>query len=111
VTSGYVENAHQKSHKSGKDGPRRTYAERFPEMSVRKVDAASVPYGSSVSKNGRTCWASYHGDHLIAVGTTADEARGKYIDWSLRQSAAQAEAKRKDDAAKAAVKPRKVWSF
>lgn len=111
MTSGYVENAHQKAHKSGKSGARRTYAERFPEMSLRKVDAASVPYGSSVSKNGRTCWASYHRDQLIAVGATADEARGKYVDWSIRQRAARAETKRKDSAAKEHAKPRKVWSF
>jgi hypothetical protein len=59
-------------------------AERFPELSVRKVDAGTVPYGSSVARNGRTCWASYHGDRLIAVGATSGEARSKYIDWHVQ---------------------------
>jgi len=87
--SGYVETQHQKAHKSGKSGPRRTYAERFPEMSVRKVGASSVPFGESVSRNGKTCWAAYHDGQLIAVGATADEARGKYIDWHIARRIAR----------------------
>jgi len=73
-------------------------SERFPAMSVRKVAGSSVPpYGECVSKNGRTCWAAYHHDQLIAVGATRDEARNKYRDWAVRQSSARAEAKRKDE--------------
>jgi hypothetical protein len=49
-------------------------------MVVRKVPADSVPYGSSITRNGRTVWAAYDVDKLIAVGATADEARRKFKD-------------------------------
>jgi hypothetical protein len=45
---------------------------------VRKVPASSVPYGESISRNGRTVWAAYDGERLVAVGATADEARQSY---------------------------------
>ena len=46
---------------------------------VRKVPADSVPYGSSISHNGRTVWAAYDEvGTLIAVAATSDEVRRKY---------------------------------
>jgi len=45
---------------------------------VRKVVADSVPFGTSISRNGSTCWAAFDVDKLIAVGATADEARSKF---------------------------------
>jgi hypothetical protein len=47
-------------------------------IDVRKVPADSVPHGDAVSRNGRTVWAAYDSETLIAVGATANEARGKY---------------------------------
>jgi hypothetical protein len=45
---------------------------------VRKVPADSVPYGTSISRNGRTVWAAFDGETVIAVAATVDEARAKY---------------------------------
>jgi hypothetical protein len=46
---------------------------------VRKVQADSVPYGSSISHNGRTVWAAYdEAGTLIAVAATSDDVRRKY---------------------------------
>ena len=46
---------------------------------VRKVPADAVPYGSSISRNGRTVWAAYdEAGTLIAVAATSDEVRRKY---------------------------------
>jgi hypothetical protein len=45
---------------------------------IRKVPADSVPYGESISRNGRTVWAAYDGETLVVVAATADEARCKY---------------------------------
>ena len=47
-------------------------------IDVRKVPADSVPYGSSISRNGRTVWAAYDGERLVCVAATAPEARRKY---------------------------------
>jgi hypothetical protein len=47
-------------------------------IDVRKVPADSVPYGSDISRNGRTVWAAYHADERVAVAATAPEARRKY---------------------------------
>ncbi len=52
---------------------------------VRKVPADSVPYGSDISVNGRTVWAAYNGDRLIAVAPTAEEARRKGRDALARE--------------------------
>ena len=49
---------------------------RYTPM-VRKVPADSVPYGESISRNGRTVWAAYIGERLVAVAATAEEARRK----------------------------------
>ena len=47
---------------------------------VRKVSAASVPYGSSISRNGRTVWAAYDSDGaLVTVAATSAEARSRYL--------------------------------
>jgi hypothetical protein len=78
-------------------GPHRPDSERFPAMSVRKVDAATVPYGESVSKNGRVCWAAFHDGEFVCCAATRDECWTKYRDWNIRQSAARAEAKRQGD--------------
>jgi hypothetical protein len=46
---------------------------------VRKVPAGAVPYGSDISRNGRTVWAAYDEvGTLIAVAATSDEVRRKY---------------------------------
>jgi hypothetical protein len=59
-------------------GPRRTFAERNPELQVLKVPADSVPFGESVSRNGRTVWAVYEAGELRCLGATAKEARHSY---------------------------------
>lgn len=61
-------------------GNRTRTGERKPPQytpEVRKVRADSVPYGESISRNGRTVWAAYDGERLVAVGATAEEARRK----------------------------------
>ena len=45
---------------------------------IRKVPSDSVPYGESISLNGKHVWAAYDGDTLVAVAPTAGEARLKY---------------------------------
>ena len=45
---------------------------------VRKVSADSVPYGDSITHNGRTVWAAYDGETLVVVAASAAEARCKY---------------------------------
>jgi hypothetical protein len=62
-------------------GPRRSDSERWPELSIRKVPAASVPFGESISSNGKTVWASFHAGQLVCCGATHDEARDKYAVW------------------------------
>jgi hypothetical protein len=54
-----------------------------PEL--RKVPADSVPYGSSISRNGKTVWVAYFAGTLIAVGTTAGEARAKFREEMRRR--------------------------
>jgi hypothetical protein len=77
----------QKEHGHGnkRSDTHRPDSERFRELSIRKVQADSVPYGDSISRNGRTVWAAFHSDQLIAVGATVGEARRKYIDWHVEQ--------------------------
>ena len=56
---------------------------------VRKVRADSVPFGDSISINGRTVWAAYNPDgELVAVAATAKEVRKKYSVLRARQSEA-----------------------
>jgi hypothetical protein len=51
---------------------------------VRKVPADSVPFGDSISINGKTVWAAYDArGTLIAIAATASEVRRKYRE--LRQ--------------------------
>lgn len=82
------------SHGNKTSGPRVPLSERFPDMSVRKVPADSVPYGDSISRNGDTVWTAYDGETLIAVAATADEVRDKYKAWWYARDAKQAAAKR-----------------
>jgi hypothetical protein len=71
----------QKEHARGKStGPRRTWAERHSDLDVRKVDAASVPFGTDVSRNGRTVWAVYQDGELLCLGATAKEAKHNYYE-------------------------------
>ena len=51
--------------------------DRYAPTAVRRINASSVPYGEQISRNGRTVWAAYLGAELIALGSTADEARAK----------------------------------
>ena len=47
-------------------------------IDVRKLRADSVPYGESISRNGKVVWAAYDGERLVCVAATAGEARRKY---------------------------------
>jgi len=73
-----------KVHQAAGDGRRTSGSnKRFPDrpeqpIDVRKVLAASVPYGESISTKGRYVWAAYLGDERIAIAPTAVEARVKY---------------------------------
>ena len=67
--------------RSNKVYSRRPASERHPERSIRKVDASTVAYGESVTRNGSTCWAAYHNGELVAVAGSAPEARRRYLFW------------------------------
>ena len=43
-----------------------------------KVPASSVPFGDSISRNGRYVWVVMEGGRVVAIGATADEAGRKY---------------------------------
>ena len=45
---------------------------------IRKVDASTVPFGESISRNGHTAWIALDGERLVCVAATACEARSKY---------------------------------
>jgi hypothetical protein len=46
---------------------------------IRKIPADAVPYGSDISRNGRTLWAAYDpGGTLVAVAASSAEVRRKY---------------------------------
>lgn len=46
---------------------------------VRKVPADSVPYGDSISRNGRSVWGAWtQAGELIVVAATAKEARIRF---------------------------------
>jgi hypothetical protein len=46
---------------------------------VRKVPADSVPYGESISRNGRTVFVAFNdAGQLVCVGATSSEVRRKY---------------------------------
>ena len=65
----------------------KVYQERRVHIDVRKVPASSVPYGDTISRNGRTVWAAYDGTGtLVAVGATAGEARRKYLEARKREA-------------------------
>jgi hypothetical protein len=67
-----------------KPSPYKPDSERWPELEIRKVPADSVPFGDSISRNGRTVWAAYHNGELVALGVTRDEARAKYREWVVK---------------------------
>ncbi|MCU1301515.1 MAG: hypothetical protein JWQ87_1799 [Candidatus Sulfotelmatobacter sp.] len=73
-----------------REWPRRPFSERWPELSLRKVSADSVPHGTSISRSGKYVWAAFHGERLVAVGATADEARHKYQAVCIAESAKRA---------------------
>ena len=54
-------------------------------VTIRKVPADSVPYGDSISHNGKAVWAAFDGESRVAVGATAGEARRKF--WQVRKAA------------------------
>jgi len=54
-------------------------------LPVRKVPAESVPYGDSISRNGRTVWAGFDGERVVCAAATADECRVKWIAWKREQ--------------------------
>jgi hypothetical protein len=73
------------SHGNRRHDRHRRDSERFPLMSVRRIPVDSTPYGSSISRNGKTLWGGFHSDRLVAVGATSGEARARYIAWHLEQ--------------------------
>ncbi len=60
----------------------RSLPDRRP-ITVKKVPADSVAYGTSISHNGRTVWVA-ESEGVVAVGATASEARQRCRD--LRKS-------------------------
>jgi hypothetical protein len=64
-----------------------------------------VPYGESVSRNGRTIWAGYDGEQLVCVATTAEEVRVKYRE--IRKAREREEQTAKAD--KDGGKVKNVW--
>ncbi len=66
------------------DKCRTAYKADPPELEIRRVPADSVPYGESISRNGRTVFAAYHSGELVAVAETADAARRKWRAWRAR---------------------------
>jgi hypothetical protein len=42
------------------------------------VPADSVPFGSVISVNGKTVFAAYDGDTLMAIANTASDVRAKF---------------------------------
>ena len=75
----------------GRHGNKRRTAYRPdpPELTIRKVQADSVPHGMDISRSGKTCWAAYHNGELVAVAETADAARRKYraVLWQRAEGA------------------------
>ncbi|MGB7554471.1 MAG: hypothetical protein WBM04_08855 [Candidatus Korobacteraceae bacterium] len=57
-----------------------TYSPDPHPPTIRKVPANSVPYGESISRNGRTVWIAMDGERLVCIAATAVEARRKYRD-------------------------------
>ena len=47
---------------------------------IRKVPASSVPYGESISRNGRTVWVAVAGERVVCVAATSVEVRRKFYD-------------------------------
>lgn len=47
---------------------------------VRKVPANSVPYGESISRNGRTVWVALEGERVVCVAATSADVRRKFHD-------------------------------
>lgn len=47
---------------------------------VRKVLANSVPYGESISRNGRTVWVALEGERVICVAASSAEVRRRFYD-------------------------------
>lgn len=66
------------------DKCRTAYRPDPPGLSIVRVEAASVPYGTDISRNGKSCWAAYLDGVLIGVAATADGARRKYREWRAR---------------------------
>jgi hypothetical protein len=50
------------------------------QPTVRKVPADRVPFGESISRNGRYVYAAYNPgtEQLVCIAATAPEARRKY---------------------------------
>ena len=86
---GHEETRSQQEHRHGRSqtGPRRTFAEIYPDVDVRKVPADSVPYGEQVSPNGRYVWAVYLAGELLCLGRTAAEARNNFYGARARLDA------------------------
>jgi hypothetical protein len=76
------------SHGNKISWPHRPDRQRWPLLTIRKVPADRVPYGSSISVNGKTVWAAYHDDELVAVADSRDAVWRKYRDTDLARRVA-----------------------
>lgn len=54
-------------------------------LPVRKVPADSVPFGDSISRNGRTVWAGFDGDRVVCIAATSGECRTKWLAWERKR--------------------------
>jgi hypothetical protein len=84
-----------RAHGCGGHGNR--ISKRGPDRyrpAVRKIPASTVPFGESISRNGRTVWAAFDdAEVLVAVADTAGEVRVKYREAMRRRERDEAEAK------------------
>lgn len=62
---------------------------------VRKVPADSVPYGTDISRNGRTVWIALDGARVVCVAATSEEVRRKCVDILRSEMSERAEQRRR----------------
>jgi hypothetical protein len=71
-------------------------------VTVEKVDASTVPYGDSISRNGRTVWVGRdpaQPGRVVCVCATAEEARRRTVDILWAEQSARAEQRREAELA------------
>lgn len=55
-----------------------THSQDKHPPTIRKVDASTVPFGESISRNGKHVYVAYDGERRVCIAATATEARRKY---------------------------------